>query len=83
MCGGGMGYNTDTPLLIAANRTLFKSVNKESEAGAVVMNAWVTEPLLSRGIRSPNAAVGGSDSLGKGSPGGHAASAQGPPLPLR
>lgn len=82
MCGGGMGCNTGTPLLIAANRTPFKSV-KEREAGAVVMTAWVTEPLLSRGIRPPNEAVGGSGSLGKGSPGGHAASAQGPPLPLR
>ena len=74
-----MGCNPGTPLLIAANRTLFKSVNKENEAGAVVMTAWVTEPLLSRGIRPPNAAVGGSGSLGKGSSGGHAASAQGPP----
>lgn len=72
LCGGAMRSNIGTPLLFAANRKIFKSVNKESEAGAAVMTAWVTEPLLSRGIRPPNAAVGGSGSLGKGSRGGHA-----------
>ena len=49
MCGGGMRCNIGTPSPFAANRKFFKSVNKESEAGAAVMTAWVTEPLLSRG----------------------------------
>lgn len=72
LCGGGMRCNIGTPLLFAANQKLLKSVNKESEAGAAVMTARVTEPPRSRGITPPNAAVGGSGSLGKGSRGGHA-----------
>lgn len=44
MCGDGMRCNIGTPLLFAANQKLFKSVNKESEAGAPVMTARVKSP---------------------------------------